>query len=167
MQLLMTTSQVTYLLSSIRRWSLTIYFTEVDLGTLSNQPGCQHHPQLFKLSLTARRLLRRSPEPSNVLQSITFQLNLLPHPHEMFNCWSVSSTKPLEVGSHEAHPKGINKMTSFHCLDSCIGLLFLTILKNHWVTDMVENKFLDRSIQKAFYECNTRLSSITLNREQS
>ena len=35
-------------------------------------------------------------------------------------------------------------------LISCVGKLFTTILKNRWLEFMLSNKYLDRSVQKAF-----------------
>ena len=60
-----------------------------------------------------------------------------------------------------AKPSAMDKPTSpssFRptALTSCIGKLFSTILRNRWIDYMIDNRFLDHSIQKVFMSATSR-----------
>ena len=63
--------------------------------------------------------------------------------------WKVAGIKLIGKASAVEHPESPSNFRPI-ALTSCVGKLFTTILKNRWLEFMLVNKYLDRSIQKAF-----------------
>ena len=63
--------------------------------------------------------------------------------------WKLAGIKLVGESSALDNPR---EPSNFHpiALTSCVGKLFTTILKNRWFEFMLSNKYLDRSVQKAF-----------------
>jgi len=85
--------------------------------------------------------------------------SLLAALQDLFNCcwsqstvpshWKLAAIKLIPKSSAKDDPTSPSNFRPI-ALTSCIGKLFTTILRNRWLTYMVENNFLDRSIQKVF-----------------
>ena len=63
--------------------------------------------------------------------------------------WKIASVKLLgkqAAGDDPSLPSNFRPIA----LTSCVGKLFTTILRNRWLAFMVTNRYLDRSVQKAF-----------------
>ena len=102
-----------------------------------------------------------SPSPFDRISYLILKRcpSLLTALQDLFNCcwsqstipsqWKLAAIKLIPKSSAKDDPTSPSNFRPI-ALTSCIGKLFTTILRNRWLTYMVENKFLDRSIQKAF-----------------
>ncbi len=65
------------------------------------------------------------------------------------SAWKTAEIKLIDKSSVTEDPQTTANLRPI-ALTSCIGKLFTTLLKNRWLEFMLENGYLDRSIQKAF-----------------
>ena len=73
-------------------------------------------------------------------------------------CWSTATVPTswklagIKLIGKSSAPENPGEPSNFRpiALTSCISKLFTTILKNRWLEFMISNKYLDRSVQKAF-----------------
>ena len=63
--------------------------------------------------------------------------------------WKMAAIKPISKSSAVDEPSSPSNFRPI-ARTSCIGKLFTTILRNHWLDYMTGNGFLNCSIQKAF-----------------
>ena len=63
--------------------------------------------------------------------------------------WRTASNRLIAKGSAKDDPSSPSNFWPI-ALTSCIGKIFTSILKSGWSTYMLENEYLDPSIQKAF-----------------
>lgn len=79
--------------------------------------------------------------------------------HDLFNtCWMQSmvpaqwKTASVKLIGKQTAEQDPTLPTNFRpiALTSCVGKLFTTIFRNRWLSFMLANKYLDRSVQKAF-----------------
>ena len=113
------------------------------------------------ISVIKRSRHSSSPSPFNQIPYIIFKKcrSLVPALLNIFNCcWSQSvipkdwKVAAIKLIGKEAAKNDPSQPANFRpiALTSCIGKLFTSILKNRWLEFMLGNKYLDRSVQKAF-----------------
>ena len=102
-----------------------------------------------------------APCPFDGIPYIVFKRcpTLLVALHDLFNiCWSQSmvpaqwKTAAVKLIGKAAAEQDPSSPTNFRpiALTPCVGKLFTTILCNRWLSFMLANRYLDRSVQKAF-----------------
>jgi hypothetical protein len=87
--------------------------------------------------------------------------SLLPALHHLFNiCW-LSQTVPsawkvavIKLIGKKRAKEDPSLPSNFRpiALTSCVGKIYTSLLKNHWMTYMLENKYLNTAVQKAFVD---------------
>ena len=134
---------------------------------LPDAPQPQHpfHESLFTLNELDRIIKKTrassSPSPLDQMTYLVFKRcpSLATALLDLFNmCWSLQMVPPhWRMGVIHLIPKGAateapHLPSSFRpiALTSCVGKLFTSLLKDRWLKFMVENNFLDTSVQKAF-----------------
>ena len=108
-----------------------------------------------------RSRTRSTPSPLDGVPYVVFKRcpALLTALHDVFNiCWAqsqvpaqwkVASVKLLGKPAAMDDPSIPSNFRPI-ALTSCVGKLFTTILRNRWLSFMQGNKYLNRSVQKAF-----------------
>ena len=102
-----------------------------------------------------------APSPFDRIQYTVYKKcpSLMLALHSLFNmCWESSSMPQLwKTAAIKLIPKGTavedpTQPSNFRpiSLTPSTGKLFTTILRDRWLSFMIQNKFLDQSIQKAF-----------------
>ena len=102
-----------------------------------------------------------SPSPFDQIPYQIFKKcpSLAPALVDLFNCCWTTATIPsawktaaIKLIGKSTAPEDATTPSNFRpiALTSCTGKLFTTILKNRWLEHMLDNGYLDRSIQKAF-----------------
>ena len=102
-----------------------------------------------------------SPSPFDQIPYQIFKRcpSLVPALVDLFNCCWTTATIPsawktaaIKLIGKSAATEDATTPSNFRpiALTSCTGKLFTTILKNRWLEHMLDNGYLNRSIQKAF-----------------
>ena len=117
---------------------------------------------LEEISAAVRRSkTRSSPSPLDGVPYVVFKRcpALLTALHDLFNTcwmqsripaqWKMASVKLLGKPAAENDPTLPSNFRPI-ALTSCVGKLFTTIVRNRWLSFMIANQYLDRSVQKAF-----------------
>ena len=92
------------------------------------------------------RILKRCPSLVHALFNLynqCWQTFTIPQ------AWRTASIRLIAKGSVKDDPSSPSNFRPI-ALTSCIGKIFTSILKSRWSTYMLENEYLDPSIQKAF-----------------
>ena len=77
--------------------------------------------------------------------------------------WKTASIRLMAKGSAKDDPSSPSNFRPI-ALTSCIGKIFTSILKSRWSTYMLENEYLDPSIQKAFMKATPGYTEYHLKR---
>ena len=92
------------------------------------------------------RILKRCPSLVHALfdlYNLCWQTSTVPQ------AWKTATIRLIAKGSAKDDPSSPSNFRPI-ALTSCIGKIFTSILKSRWSTYMLENEYLDPSIQKAF-----------------